>query len=61
MPVTFFIDPEIVNDPDARNIREITLSYTFFPVTETADTARAPKRQEPGRFIIQGDDDPHEA
>lgn len=39
MPVTFFIDPEIVDDPDARNITEITLSYTFFPVAETADSA----------------------
>ena len=36
MPVTFFIDPEIVNDPEARNIKEITLSYTFFPVKEGA-------------------------
>jgi cytochrome c oxidase assembly protein subunit 11 len=32
MPVTYFIDPDILNDPDARKIDEITLSYTFFPV-----------------------------
>lgn len=30
MPVSFFIDPRIADDPDARNITEITLSYTFF-------------------------------
>ncbi|MEL7542895.1 MAG: cytochrome c oxidase assembly protein [Pseudomonadota bacterium] len=41
MPVSFYIDPEILDDPDARNIREITLSYTFFPVKETAQNARA--------------------
>lgn len=29
MPVTFFVDPEIVDDPDARNLNHITLSYTF--------------------------------
>jgi len=39
MPLTFFIDPEIVNDPEARNIQEITLSYTFFPVKQGAEVA----------------------
>lgn len=29
MPVTFFVDPEIVDDPEANGIPEITLSYTF--------------------------------
>lgn len=29
MPVTFYVDPEIVNAPEGRYVREITLSYTF--------------------------------
>jgi cytochrome c oxidase assembly protein subunit 11 len=32
MPVVFFIDPKILNDPEAGRISEITLSYTFYPV-----------------------------
>jgi cytochrome c oxidase assembly protein subunit 11 len=29
MPVSFFVDPTIVDDPDAKFVHEITLSYTF--------------------------------
>jgi cytochrome c oxidase assembly protein subunit 11 len=29
MPVSFFVDPSIVDDPEAVTIKEITLSYTF--------------------------------
>lgn len=29
MPVTFFVDPSIVEDDEGRFVREITLSYTF--------------------------------
>jgi len=32
MPVIFYVDPKLLEDPDARNISEITLSYTFYPV-----------------------------
>jgi cytochrome c oxidase assembly protein subunit 11 len=31
MPVSYYIDPAILEDASARRIDEITLSYTFFP------------------------------
>lgn len=30
MPLTFFVDPDILENRDAAHIRDITLSYTFF-------------------------------
>jgi cytochrome c oxidase assembly protein subunit 11 len=32
MPVSFFVDPKIVEDSDAGLVSQITLSYTFYPV-----------------------------
>lgn len=32
MPVSFYVDPEIVNDRDAKYAKHITLSYTFYQI-----------------------------
>lgn len=43
MPVTFFVDPKIVEDEGAKNISEITLSYTFYRSDDPSDVATAPR------------------
>ena len=42
MPVTFFVDPKIVENDDTKNIAEITLSYTFYRTDKAASLAAAP-------------------
>lgn len=49
MPVVFFVDPEMDKDENLKHVKEITLSYTFFPArgpeTPVADTSAAADTQ----------------
>ena len=40
MPVSFFVDPEIADDPNVRDVGTITLSYTFFRSEEEPEPNR---------------------
>jgi len=48
MPVSFFVDPEMLDHPEGKHIEEITLSYTFYetPLPEEQATLAVPAGQQ---------------
>ena len=53
MPVDFFVDPALAQDPNARDVSVITLSCTFF---RTIDTDKA---KDLSRFVSSAEPDPN--
>ena len=43
MPVVFYVDPAIVDVPELKDVKTITLSYTMFPIDGDKPVAAADK------------------
>ncbi len=51
LPVTFFVDPKIRDNPDAADIQTITLSYTFFRAEDEGAAADAGSAAKPAATV----------
>lgn len=47
MPVIYYVDPAILDDPDAKDVQQITLSYTFHIAAD--DPSKRLDRADPAR------------
>lgn len=51
MPVTFYVDPAIYDDINTRDVKTITLSYTFYP---QVDGDKVSELREPSKPGVKG-------
>lgn len=59
LPVTFFIDPEIVDDDHLDEIKTITLSYMFFKKNQVVSGLQPGNRDETSATVVAHLDAPH--
>ena len=63
MPLLFFIDRDVLDDPACRNLDDVVLSYTFFRLVylvvgyHVADIFRRARRNEKGHLEPDAPDD----